>query len=91
MRFYTQQHRHCCGICLHARSLYPCILDRSGKTVAHQKLACDRRAPPCPQTLPQRRSRLIAGSMELGVRSLQLASILFHFLDTTFQLLGFLR
>jgi hypothetical protein len=42
MRFYTQQHRHYCGIDLHARSLYLCILDRSGKTVAHQKLACDR-------------------------------------------------
>src|SRR5688500_12301166 len=42
MRFYTQQHRHYCGIDLHARSLYLCVLDRSGKTVAHQKLACDR-------------------------------------------------
>ena len=42
MRLYTQQHRHYCGIDLHARSLYICILDRSGKTLVHQKLACDR-------------------------------------------------
>ncbi len=42
MRFYTQQHRHYCGIDLHARSLYLCILDQAGKTLVHQKLACDR-------------------------------------------------
>ncbi|HYO16079.1 MAG TPA: IS110 family transposase, partial [Thermoanaerobaculia bacterium] len=27
MRFYTKQHVHYCGIDLHARSLYLCILD----------------------------------------------------------------
>jgi hypothetical protein len=37
MRFYTQQHRHYCGIDLHARSLYLCVLRiqlsvRSGPT-----------------------------------------------------------
>ena len=42
MRFYTQQHRHYCGIDLHARSLYLCILDQAGKTLVHQQLACDR-------------------------------------------------
>jgi hypothetical protein len=31
MRFYTQQHRHYCGIDLHAHSMYICILDRPGK------------------------------------------------------------
>lgn len=41
MRFYTQQHRHYCGIDLHARSMYVCILDRSGKTLVHRKLSCD--------------------------------------------------
>jgi transposase len=44
MRLYTQEHRHYCGIDLHARSLYLCVLDKSGKTLAHQKLACDRQA-----------------------------------------------
>ena len=42
MRFYTQQHRHYCGIDLHARSLYLCVLDQAGKTLAHQKLDCAR-------------------------------------------------
>jgi transposase len=42
MRFYTDQHRHYCGIDLHARSLYLCILNQAGKTLVHQKLACDR-------------------------------------------------
>jgi hypothetical protein len=42
MRFYTQQHRHYCGIDLHARSLYVCVLDKAGKTLVHQKLACER-------------------------------------------------
>jgi hypothetical protein len=32
MRFYTRQHVHYCGIDLHARSLYVCILDQEGKT-----------------------------------------------------------
>ncbi len=27
MRFYTGQHRHYCGIDLHTRTMYVCILD----------------------------------------------------------------
>ena len=42
MRFYTRQHVHYCGIDLHARSLYVCILDQEGKTLVHRKLTCDR-------------------------------------------------
>lgn len=34
MRFYTQQHKHYCGIDLHARSLYLCILNQAGETLA---------------------------------------------------------
>jgi hypothetical protein len=30
MNFYTQQHKHYCGIDLHARSMYVCILDQTG-------------------------------------------------------------
>jgi len=30
MRFYTQQHKHYCGIDLHALSMYVCILDQAG-------------------------------------------------------------
>jgi hypothetical protein len=36
MRFYTQQHDFYCGIDLHARSMYVCILNRDGKIVLHR-------------------------------------------------------
>jgi len=38
MRFYTQQHQFYCGIDLHARSLYVCILNQPGETLLHKKL-----------------------------------------------------
>jgi hypothetical protein len=31
MRFYTQAHRYYCGIDLHARWMYLCILDPKGR------------------------------------------------------------
>ena len=36
MRFYTNQHKFYCGIDLHARSMYLCILDQEGKTMLHR-------------------------------------------------------
>lgn len=36
MRFYTQTHQYYCGIDLHARSMYICILNQDGKIVAHR-------------------------------------------------------
>ena len=41
MRFYTKQHRFYCGVDLHARSLYACVLDQAGKTRVHRKMPCD--------------------------------------------------
>lgn len=38
MRFYTQEHRYYCGIDLHARSMYTCILNQSGEIVYHRDL-----------------------------------------------------
>jgi transposase len=38
MRFYNGQHRHWCGIDLHARTIYACILDPDGKVLVHQNL-----------------------------------------------------
>lgn len=38
MRFYTNNHRYYCGIDLHARVLYVCILDASGTVVVHQNI-----------------------------------------------------
>lgn len=38
MKFYTKQHQYTCGIDLHARSLYVCILDDTGKSVVHKPI-----------------------------------------------------
>jgi transposase len=41
MRFYTQQHRFYCGVDLHARTMYLCILDGAGQVVYDKNLAAD--------------------------------------------------
>jgi transposase len=42
MRFYTGQHRYYCGIDLHARTMYVCILDHeSGNVLLHRNLRCE--------------------------------------------------
>ena len=38
MRFYTNTHRHYCGIDLHAKTMYLCVLDRDGAVLLHQNL-----------------------------------------------------
>ena len=38
MKFYTKQHKHYCGIDLHARSMYLCILNDDGQVVLHKDL-----------------------------------------------------
>ncbi len=38
MRFYTKQHKHHCGIDLHARSMYLCIMDQNGKVLLHRNM-----------------------------------------------------
>jgi transposase len=38
MRFYTNQHRHYCGIDLHTKTMYVCILDRDGHVLVHKNL-----------------------------------------------------
>jgi len=41
MRFYNQQHKYYCGIDLHARKMYVCILDKKGKTRIHKNIKTD--------------------------------------------------
>lgn len=41
MNFYKQQHTHYCGIDLHARKMYVCILDQKGKVKIHQNIKTD--------------------------------------------------
>ena len=41
MRFYNQQHKYFCGIDLHARKMYVCIINQNGKTKVHQNIKTD--------------------------------------------------
>lgn len=41
MRFYTGQHEYYCGVDLHARSMYVCVLDREGNTALHRNMPAD--------------------------------------------------
>jgi transposase len=41
MRFYTQQHKYYCGIDLHARKMYVCIINAKNKVVVHQNIKTD--------------------------------------------------
>ena len=51
MNFYTQQHKHYCGIDLHAKAMYVCILDQQGTKLVHKNLPTTPAAflrAPCP-------------------------------------------
>src|SRR5215475_2937135 len=41
MRFYTTQHPFYCGIDLHARTMYLCILDQGGEVLVHRNMKTD--------------------------------------------------
>jgi len=38
MRFYNRQHRHYCGIDLHVKTMYICILDSAGQELVHRNV-----------------------------------------------------
>ena len=38
MRFYTGQHKYYCGIDLHARTMYVCIINQKGKVLIHKSI-----------------------------------------------------
>ena len=38
MRFYTKPHKFYCGIDLHARSMYLCILNQEGEILLHRNM-----------------------------------------------------
>ena len=42
MRFYTKQHKFYCGIDLHAKKMYLCILDETGKIKLHRNIKTER-------------------------------------------------
>ena len=44
LRFYNEQHTHYCGIDLHAKTMYVCILDRDGQVLLHRNLPSSPKA-----------------------------------------------
>jgi len=44
MNFYNSTHQHYCGIDLHARSLYVCVLSQQGETLLHKEIAAQPEA-----------------------------------------------
>ena len=44
MRFYTKQHQFYCGVDLHTRSMYVCILDQAGEILLHRNLPAEPEA-----------------------------------------------
>jgi transposase len=41
MRFYTNHHQFYCGIDLHARQMYVCVLDQEGEVLFHRNMPTD--------------------------------------------------
>lgn len=42
MNFYNVEHKYYCGIDLHAKAMYICIMDNKGKILVHRNIRCDR-------------------------------------------------
>ncbi|MBI3562478.1 MAG: transposase [Gammaproteobacteria bacterium] len=42
MQFYTKTHQHYCGIDLHARTMYVCILNPAGDILVHRNIPTDQ-------------------------------------------------
>jgi len=42
MKFYTRQHKYYCGIDLHTKKMYVCILDSTGEILLHRNIKTDR-------------------------------------------------
>ena len=72
MNFYNKQHRYYCGIDLHARSMYVCILDQSGEILLHRNMPADPSLPRSHRALPRRprRRRRVHLHLVLARRSL---------------------
>ena len=47
MRFYDQQHEFYCGVDLHTRKMYLCILDREGNECLHRNMRAKPRESEC--------------------------------------------
>lgn len=41
MHFYTQQHQYYCGIDLHTKNMYVCIIDQQANILVHKNIPCN--------------------------------------------------
>jgi hypothetical protein len=41
MNLYTLPHKHYCGVDLHSRTMYVCIVGRDGAVLLHRNLPCN--------------------------------------------------
>ncbi len=41
MQYYINKHRHACGVDLHGKNLYLCMLDPDRKILLHRRVPCD--------------------------------------------------
>ena len=58
--FYNRQHRHYCGIDLHVRTIYVCILDATGQMVVHRDVKAARMTQCLVQLVPPSRDRWLS-------------------------------
>jgi hypothetical protein len=67
MRFYNRQHRHYCGIDLHVKAMYLCILNSTGQVLLHKNVKTTPQAflearastPPACELSPPRFARAV--------------------------------
>jgi hypothetical protein len=77
MRFYTKQHQFYCGIELHARTMYVCLLDQHGAILLHRNM------PASPETFlkaiaPYRDDLVVAVECILDQRAHANRKVRFH-------------
>ena len=58
MRFDTMSHKFCCGIDLHARTMYLCILNQDGEIRLHRNMQAAH-APFLQAIAPERADRVV--------------------------------
>jgi transposase len=61
MRFYCAQHQFYCGIDLHARQMYVCVIDADGQTLLHRNMATS------PEALDSALSRFAGRDLVIAV------------------------
>ena len=60
MNLYTEQHKHYCGVDLHARSMYLCVIDKDAEVLLHRNLRA--RPEPFLKAIEPYRHDLVVGT-----------------------------